>query len=294
MKLAEAPPWPDTSETQRETSSDDNYFDKHRLTPAGHDRVFDHSGGKPHRQGFLAGLAVTDDIHGNVVPIRHRPLFRAVRRHGRAIFAEDHPLQERGRLGYRKMAALLRSTSGSVVNDKRVERICRQEGLKVQPRQPKPSLIWPSDGACIRLQAERPNHVWSYDFVEDRTHDGRKYRMLNVVDEFTRECLSIRVNRKLKLSDVIDIPSDLFILRGVPEHIRPDNGSEFVAKAAQDWIAAAGAKTACIEPGSPRENGFVESFNARLRDELLNGGIFYTLAEARVIVESWRRFDNTL
>jgi transposase InsO family protein len=192
------------------------------------------------------------------------------------------------------MAALLRSTSGSVVNDKRVERICRQEGLKVQPRQPKPSLIWPSDGACIRLQAERPNHVWSYDFVEDRTHDGRKYRMLNVVDEFTRECLSIRVNRTLKSSEVIDIPSDLFILRGVPEHIRPDNGPEFVAKAVQEWIAAAGAKTACIEPGSPRENGYVESFNARLRDELLNDEILSILAEARVIVESLRRFDNTL
>jgi transposase InsO family protein len=192
------------------------------------------------------------------------------------------------------MAALLRRTSGWVVNDKRVERIWRQEGLKVPPRQPKRSRIWPSDGSCIRLRAERPNHVWSYDFVEDRTHDGRKYRMLNVVDEFTRECLSIRINRKLKSSDVVDVLSDLFILRGVPEHIRSDNGPEFVAKAVQDWIAAVGAKTAYIEPGSPWENGYIESFNARLRDELLNGEIFYTLAEARVIVESWRRFYNTL
>ena len=121
------------------------------------------------------------------------------------------------------MAALLRSTSGWAVNDKRVERIWRQEGLKVPPRQPKRSRIWPGDGACTRLRAERPNHVWSYDFVEDRTHDGRKYRMLNVVDEFTRECLSIRINRKLKSSDVIDVLSELFILRGVPEHIRSDN-----------------------------------------------------------------------
>jgi transposase InsO family protein len=128
------------------------------------------------------------------------------------------------------MAALLRSTSDWVVNDKRVERISRQEGLKVQPRQPKRSRIWPSGGACIRLCAERSNHVWSYDFVEDRTHDGRKYRMLNVVDEFTRECLSITINRKLKSSDVIDVLSDLFILRGVPEHIRSDNGPEFVVK----------------------------------------------------------------
>ena len=132
-------------------------------------------------------------------------------------------IEAHGRLGYRKMAALLRSTSGWVVNDKRVERIWRQEGLKVPRRQPKRSRIWPSDGACVRLRAERPNHVWSYDFVEDRTHDGRKYRMLNVLDEFTRECLSIRVARKLRSTDVIDVLSELFILRGVPEHIRSDN-----------------------------------------------------------------------
>ncbi len=194
-------------------------------------------------------------------------------------------IEAHGRLGYRKMAALLRSTSGWVVNDKRVERIWRQEGLKVPRRQPKRSRIWPSDGACVRLRAERPNHVWSYDFVEDRTHDGRKYRMLNVLDEFTRECLSIRVARKLRSTDVIDVLSDLFILRGVPEHIRSDNGPEFVAKAVQDWITAVGARTAYIAPGSPWENGYIESFNARIRDELLDGEIFYTLAEARVIVE---------
>ena len=185
-------------------------------------------------------------------------------------------IEAHGRLGYRKMAALLRSTSGWVVNDKRVER------------------IWPSDGACVRLRAEQPNQVWSYDFVEDRTHDGRKYRMLNVLDEFTRECLSIRVARKLRSANVIDVLSELFILRGVPEHIRSDNGPEFVAKAVQDWITAVGARTAYIAPGSPWENGYIESFNARIRDELLDGEIFYTLAEARVIVESWRRFYNTL
>ena len=121
------------------------------------------------------------------------------------------------------MAAHLRSTSGWVVNDKRVERIWRQEGRKVPRRQPKRSRIWPSDGACTRLRAERPNHVWSYDFVEDRTHDGRKYSMLNVLDDFTRKCLSIRIARKLRSTDVIDVLSDLFIFRGVPEHIRSDN-----------------------------------------------------------------------
>jgi putative transposase len=132
------------------------------------------------------------------------------------------------------------------------------------------------------------------DFVEARTHDGRKFRMLNVVDEFTRECLAIRVSRKLKAADVIDVLSDLFILRGVPAHIRSDNGPEFVAQCVQRWIAAVGAKTAYIEPGSPWENGYVESFNARLRDELLNGEIFYSLREAQVVIESWKRHYNTV
>jgi putative transposase len=184
-----------------------------------------------------------------------------------------------GRYGYRKVAALLRQAGWSV-SDGRVERIWRREGLKVPDKQPKRSRLWLTDGSCIRPRPEQPHHVWSYDFVEDRTHDGRKYRMLNVIDEFTRECLAIRINRKLKAIDVIDVLSDLFIRRGIPGHIRSDNGQEFVAKAVQDWIAAIGAKTAYIEPGSPWENGYIESFNARLRDELLNGEIFYTLREA--------------
>jgi putative transposase len=199
-----------------------------------------------------------------------------------------------GRYGYRKIAELLRSTAGWVVNDKRVERIWRREGLKVPHRQPKKGRLWLNDGSCIRLRAARPNHVWSYDFVEDRTHDGRKYRMLNVIDEFTHECLTIRVSRKLKAADVIDALSDLFILRGVPGHVRSDNGAEFTAKAVPEWIAAVGAKTAYIAPGSPWENGFIESFNARLRDELLDGEIFYSLKEATIVIESWRRHYNTL
>ncbi len=118
--------------------------------------------------------------------------------------------------------------------------------------------------------------------------------MLNIIDEFTHECLAIRIDRRLKAIDVIDVLSDLFILRGVPEHVRSDNGPEFVAKAVQEWIGAVGAKTAYIAPGSPWENGFIESFNARLRDELLDGEIFYTLAEAKIVVESWRRHFNTV
>ena len=165
-----------------------------------------------------------------------------------------------GRYGYRKITALLRD-AGWLVNDKRVERIWRCEGLKVPARQPKKGRLWLGDGSCVRLRPEHRDHVWSYDFVEDRTHDGRKVRMLNVVDEFTRECLAIRVARKLKAIDVIDVLSDLFILRGVPGHIRSDNGPEFIAQTVQDWIGAVGAKTAYIAPGSPWENGYVESFS---------------------------------
>ena len=198
-----------------------------------------------------------------------------------------------GRYGYRKIAGLLRQ-AGWLVNDKRVERIWRREGLKVPHKQPKRSRLWLNDGSCIRLRAERPHHVWSYDFVEDRTHDGRKYRMLTVLDEFTHESLAIRVARRLKAVDVIDVLSDLFLLRGVPGHIRSDNGPEFVASSVRDWIAAVGARTAYIAPGSPWENGFIESFNARLRDELLNGEIFYSLKEARVVIESWRRHFNAV
>ncbi|MEI8152276.1 MAG: IS3 family transposase [Hyphomicrobiales bacterium] len=198
-----------------------------------------------------------------------------------------------GRYGYRKIAGLLEQ-AGWIVNDKRVERIWRREGLKVPHKQPKRGRLWLADGSCIRLRPEHRNHVWSYDFVEDRTHDGRKYRMLNVIDEFTHECLAIRIARKLKAIDVIDVLSDLFILRGVPGHIRSDNGPEFVAKAVQEWITAVGAKTAYITPGSPWENGYVESFNARLRDELLNGEIFYTLREAQIVIESWRRHFNAI
>jgi putative transposase len=197
-----------------------------------------------------------------------------------------------GRYGYRRITALLQA-AGWVVNRKRVERLWRREGLKVPARQSKKGRLWLNDGSCTRLRPEHANHVWSYDFVEDRTHDGRKYRMLNVIDEFTRECLAIRVGRKLNSVDVVDLLSDLFILRGVPGHVRSDNGPEFIAKAVRAWIAAVGATTAYIEPGSPWENGYCESFNSKLRDELLDGEVFYSLAEAKVVIESWRRHYNS-
>ena len=197
-----------------------------------------------------------------------------------------------GRYGYRRIAALLRD-AGWQVNDKRVERLWRCEGLKVPQKQPKKGRLWLSDGSCVRLRPLRRDHVWSYDFVHHRTEDGRAFRTLNILDEFSRECLSIRVKRKLSSIDVIDALSDLFILRGVPDYIRSDNGPEFVAEAVQTWIRAVGARTAYIEPGSPWENGYVESFNARFRDELLNGELFCSLREAQIIIEAWRNHYNT-
>ncbi len=198
-----------------------------------------------------------------------------------------------GRHGYRIVTGLLRN-SGWHVNHKRVERIWRREGLKVPPKQKKKGRLWLNDGSCIRLRPEYPNHVWSYDFVQDRTHDGRAYRTLNIIDEFTKEALMIRVDRKLNSTDVVDALTDLFILRGPPAYIRSDNGPEFVAQKVRDWIGAVGAKTAYIEPGSPWENGYCESFNARFRDELLNGEIFYSIKEAQIIIEQWRRYYNTI
>ena len=198
-----------------------------------------------------------------------------------------------GRYGYRRIAARLRD-AGWQVNDKRVERLWRCEGLKVPAKQPKRGRLWLNVGSCIRLRAERANRVWSYNFVHHRTYDGRTFRMLNVLDEFTRESLAIRVRRKLSSTDVIDVLTDLFILRGIPAHIRSDNGPELVAGAGRQRIAAVGARTAFIEPRSPWENGYIESFNARLRDELLDGEIFYTLKEARVLIESRRRHYNAV
>jgi putative transposase len=196
-----------------------------------------------------------------------------------------------GRYGYRRITALLRR-EGWRVNRKRVARIWRREGLKVPARQPKRGRLWQNDGSCVRLRPEHENHVWSYDFVHDQTHEGRTLRMLTVVDEYTRECLQIEVSRKLNSQDVLRVLGRLFLERGVPDHIRSDNGSEFTAKVVRSWLERLGVKTLFIEPGSPWENGYVESFNGKLRDELLNREVFYTLLEARVLIEDWRRQYN--
>ena len=221
---------------------------------------------------------------------RHNPQGR--RDEDRLVADMIELARQYGRYGYRRIAALLRD-AGWKVNDKRIERLWRREGLKVPAKQPKKGRLWLNDGSCIRLRPEYRNHVWSYDFVHHRTDDGTAFRTLNIIDEYSRECLAIRVKRRLNSTDVIDVLTDLFILRGIPAFIRSDNGPEFVAQAVRGWIRAVRAQTAYIEPGSPWENGYCESFNARFRDELLNGEVFYSLREAQIIIEQWRKHYNT-
>jgi len=226
---------------------------------------------------------------------------RATQRYAPIERDDEAPLTRRivalaaayGRYGYRRITAMLRREGWSV-NHKRVERIWRQEGLKVPKKQPKRGRLWLNDGSCVRLRAEHKDHVWSYDFVHDRTADGRKVRMLTVIDEYTRECLTIDVARRLRSDDVLERLSWLMATRGVPGHIRSDNGAEFTAKAVRQWLGRIGVRTLFIEPGSPWENGYIESFNGKLRDELLARERFDTLKEAKVLIESWRREYNTM
>ena len=196
-----------------------------------------------------------------------------------------------GRYGYRRITALLNGY-GWQVNHKRVERIWRREGLKVPQKQSKRGRLWLNDGSCIRLRPQFKDHVWSYDFVAARTADGRAFKMLTILDEYTRECLAILVDRRITSQDVIDQLFQLIIFRGIPEHIRSDNGSEFTAKVVRGWLNRLGIRTLFIEPGSPWENGYIESFNGKLRDELLNREIFMTLTEAKVLIEQWRQEYN--
>jgi transposase InsO family protein len=155
-----------------------------------------------------------------------------------------------GRYGYRRIREML-VAEGWRVNVKRVYRIWRREGLKVPSKQSKRGRLWLNDGSCVRLRPQRPNHVWSYDFVQDRTQDGRAFRMLVVLDEFTRRCLAIVVARRLRSDDVLQCLADLFVTHGPPEHIRSDNGPEFVAINVREWLGRIGVKTLYIEPGSP-------------------------------------------
>ena len=225
--------------------------------------------------------------------------YRSTQRRPRLVLADEPPLTARiialasryGRYGYRRITALLRR-EGWRVNHKRVERIWRQEGLKVPPRQSKRGRLWLHDGSCLRHRPEYRHHVWAYDFVADRTHDGRPLRMLTVIDEYTRECLAIAVQRRWTAQDVLDVLRDLFVQHGAPQYLRSDNGAEFSATAVRAWLQQVAVTTLYIEPGSPWENGYNESFNGKLRDELLAREIFFSLQEAQVPVAWWREDYN--
>jgi transposase InsO family protein len=199
---------------------------------------------------------------------------------------------ECGRYGYRRITALSR-TAGWRVGKDRVQRIWRREGLKIPQKQRPRRRLWFNDGSCVRLRPERANHEWSYDFVSAMTHDGRTMRMLTMIDEYTRECLAIRVARRLESYEVIEALADVMLWRGVPENIRSDNGPEFVAAELRKWLGNLGTGTLYIGPGSPWENGYCESFNGKLRDECLNGEIFYSPKEAQLVIEKWRVEYNT-
>jgi transposase InsO family protein len=213
---------------------------------------------------------------------------RSTQRYDKQVPDDEELLRQRiielaseyGRYGYRRVTGLLRN-EGWIVNHKRVQRIWREEGLKVPQKQPKRGRLWLNDGSVVRLSPLFPKHVWSYDFMEDRTHNGVKYRILNVIDEYTRECLAVKVARRLTSYDVVEVLTDLFIERGVPVHIR-----------VRRWLERLQVRPLYIEPGSPWENGYIESFNGKMRDELLNGEIFYSLKEAQVLIEMWRKHYN--
>lgn len=198
-----------------------------------------------------------------------------------------------GRVGYRMVTNMLRN-NGTLINHKRVERIWREEGLKLPKKQTKKRRLWMNDGSCIRLRAERKNHVWSYDFVEDKTYNGKKIRILNIIDEFTHECLASIPRRSWRNNDIIEVLAGLMLLRGTPEYLRSDNGSEFTAKKIRKWLSNTGVITAYIEPGSPWENGYIESFNARMRDEFLNGELFGNMYEVQVLISRWVKYYNTV
>jgi transposase InsO family protein len=198
-----------------------------------------------------------------------------------------------GRYGYRRITALLQRAGWQVGKD-RVERICRHERLKVPQKQIARGRLWLNDGSCVRQRRERKNHVWSYDFVSTKTHDRRTVRILNLIDEHTRDCLLIRCDRSWPSAKVIFALAEVMVMKSVPERLRSDNGPEFVAKDLRKWLAATGAKTLYIEPGSPWGNGYCESFNSMLRDEFLNGEIFFSMKELRVLGERWRIHYNVV
>jgi transposase InsO family protein len=191
------------------------------------------------------------------------------------------------RYGYRFITAKLHQ-EGWCVNHKRVQRIWQKECLQVPYRHKRKKSQGSSENACYIKKTEYINHVWTYDFIDDRTEDGRKLKFLTVLDEYTRESLAIEVGRSITSKDVISVLEYLFMVRSVPGYIRSDNGPEFIAEAVKEWLSNNHVETLYIEPGCPWENGYIESFNGRVRDELLDRELFYSVAEAKVLAESWR------
>jgi len=196
-----------------------------------------------------------------------------------------------GRYGYRRVTGLLWQEDWQMSRS-RVARIWRQEGLKAPQKQPKRARFWLGDGSCVRLRPKYRNDLWSWDCVMARTEDGRAIKILTLIDEYTRESLAIYAARRIRAHEVIELLADVMTARGIPEHLRSDNGSEMVARSLRAWLERLGTKTLYIEPGSPWENGYCESFNGKLRDELLNGELCYTLREAQVLLEQWRNHYN--
>jgi transposase InsO family protein len=229
--------------------------------------------------------------------VLHQP--RSTQRYKKRDDAEDRRLIKRlqelsrqhPRYGYRFMTALLRR-EGLRINRKRVQRLWREAGLKVPRQGVKKRRLGSSENACFRRRAERPNHVWSYDFVMDQTSDGKRLKILAVVDEYTRECLALEVERCMEAADVVGVLQRIIAVRGVPENIRSDNGGEFIAEAARSYLKHSGANTLYIEPGAPWENAYSETFNSRFRDAVLNREMFDTLLEAKVLVKNYRREYN--
>jgi len=206
----------------------------------------------------------------------------------KALTTEIKKLAKRyKRYGYRMITAKLRQ-DGWVVNHKRVQRIWQKEGLQVPYRRKFKKAKGSSENSCAVKKAEYPNHVWTYDFMVDQTEDGRKLKLLTVLDEFTRESPAIEVGRSIRAKDVIAVLEYLFMVRGVPRFIRSDNGPEFIADRIKKWLRKNHVETLYIEPGSPWENGYIESFNGKLRDDILDRELFYSVKEAKVIVEDWR------
>jgi transposase InsO family protein len=203
------------------------------------------------------------------------------------VGAIQEQVRRHPRYGYRRIWALLR-TGGWQVNRKRVYRLWRKEGLKVPQRSHKKRRLGSSDNGCVRKQASRPNEVWAWDFIHDRTADGRPLKWFSIVDEYTRECLTLEVNRRMTSREVVEVLRELFVIRGVPAHLRSDNGPEFIAGPLRAWLSRASVGPLYIEPGSPWENGYAESFNARLRDELLNVEVFDSLRAAKALATTWR------